>query len=412
MRRALEAHGWRVTAASTANQAVVSVPTFQGSSAIFSAVEADYGWDRAVTAGAASAGSSIAMLIGPIQGALTDRIGSARMVLVGLLVAAAGLIAFSFLRGPGLYYGAWVMVSVGVAIGGFTPSIAAVNLWMSHRRATAMSIVLAGSSAGGLLVPGMAWSITEFGWRPTVVAAGVIFAVAAPLIAWPMWRKPPDMLRRARKGAGRMAAVEYDFTPRQALRTRAFWAISGAHTLANLSVSAVQSQLVLHLQASGLSLTTASLVIPIMGAVAFAFQLTGGYIGDKMDKRYPAAVFLLVHAMSIAILAFTQSFAVALVFSVVWGIGFGGRTPILHAMRGDYFGRKHYATIMSLSALPMALGMTAMPAVAGRVFDVQGTYKWVFIGLACACALSAWVILFATRPATPEESPTAPERAD
>jgi MFS family permease len=337
------------------------------------------------------------------MGALTDRFGPGRMILAGLLLAGAGFIAFSHIGGPGSYYATWLIVSVGISIGGFTPSIAAVNSWMAHRRATAMAVVLAGSSAGGLLVPLLAWAITAHGWRTAVVGAGVSVMISGPLMAWVVWRRPPGM-GQARRGPARAASAadEYDFTPREALRTRAFWAISGAHTLANFSVAVVQSQVVLHLQAVGLTLTKAALVVPVMGAVAFAFQLIGGFMGDRFDKRYPAAVFLVIHAASVAMLAFTASFGMAMAFAVVWGIGFGGRTPILHAMRGDFFGRRHYATIMSLSAVPMALGMTLAPVIAGRVFDVQGTYRWVFVGLAAACAMGAWVVLLAVRPKPPQ----------
>lgn len=403
----LSEKGWRVTAASTLNQTVVSVPTFQGSSAIFAAVEEDFGWQRATTAGAASAGSLTNAILGPFLGAVTDRIGSGRMVLAGMLVAATGFILFSQLQTPWHYYAAWMMVSVGVSVGGFTPSIAAVNMWMSHRRATAMSIVLAGSSAGAVLVPLMAWSMAGLGWRTTVIGIGIGFALIAPAIAWALWGRPPDMQAVSGKSASARSGSQYDFTPHEALRTRAFWAISWSHTLANLSTGVVSSQVVLHLKAVGISLTSASLVIPVMGGVAFVFQLIGGQIGDRMGKRVPASMFILLQAVAVVVLAFTNGMPMAMAFAVLWGIGFGGRTPLLHAMRGDYFGRKRYATIMSLSAVPMAFGMTIMPWVAGRVFDIQGTYQWVFVGLAGACVAGAGVVLFATPPAPPPRKPAA-----
>ncbi len=392
-----------MTAAATANQTIISTPTHQGSSTIFAAVEKEFDWNRTTTAGAASFGSAVGTVMGPFLGMLTDRIGPGRMVLVGMLLAGVGLIAFSRMNGPVQYYLFWLMVSAGISIGGFTPSIAAVNSWMSHKRATAMSIVLAGSSIGGLAVPLMAWGILAFGWRPTVVVAGIVILVSGPVIARILWRRPPGFGGRAKPGAAHtpVPGEQFDFTPREALRTRAFWAISIAHTLANLSVAVVQSQVVLHLDASGISLTKAAAVIPVMAATAFVFQLVGGYVGDKMDKRYPAAVSLVIHGGSVLLLAFTVTFPMAMVFAVLWGVGFGMRTPVLHAMRGDYFGRRHYATIMSLSAVPMALGMTLAPVIAGRVFDLQGTYKWVFVSLSAACVVAAWVILYAKRPAIP-----------
>ena len=71
---------------------------------------------------------------------------------------------------------------------------------------------------------------------------------------------------------------------------------------------------------------------------------------------------------------------------------------MLHAMRGEYFGSRHFGTILGMSSFPMSIGMMITPFIVGRIHDIQHTYQWSLLVLAGACALAAFTILFATRP--------------
>ena len=146
-------YGWRIAAAGAVNMFVSSGPTFQASSTIFAAVEEEFGWSRGLTTGVASFGRFGGAMLGPLEGILTDRFGAARMVLVGFLIGGGGLILFSQITGPVTYYLAYLLLATGFSIGGFTPSMAAVNAWMPTRRAIAGAIVVGGSSAAGFAVP-------------------------------------------------------------------------------------------------------------------------------------------------------------------------------------------------------------------------------------------------------------------
>jgi MFS family permease len=101
------------------------------------------------------------------------------------------------------------------------------------------------------------------------------------------------------------------------------------------------------------------------------------------------------------LLAMAVGYMGALAFAVIWGLGFGGRTPMLHAMRGDYFGRKHFGVILGMSAFPMAMGMMATPVIVGRVYDNTGSYDSSLFTLAGFCIIAAATILLATKPETP-----------
>ena len=402
--------GWWVSIAGAFNMFVSSGPTFQASSVFFKAIEDEFGWSRALISGVASFGRFGGAMLGPIEGFMTDRFGSGKMVLIGFTLGGAGMIFFSQIQGPLQYYFSFFLLSLGFSMGGFVPSMTSVNSWMINNRATAMSIVIGGSSIAGLMVPPIVWGVAEFGWRPTVMVIGIIAIIVGPFVAYIIGKRPTDehIAEQTRPSSETRSNTRqtrlYDFTPKEALRTRAFWSISMTHTLVNLSTGAISAHLFLHLtDENGVNLddATASGVMPILVITAFVFQLAGGIMGDRFSKRILVLFMLLLQGASLVILALAESFVVAAVFAVVWGIGFGARTPLLHAMRGEYFGRRHFGTILGLSSFPMSVGMMLAPFIMGLAHDVQGTYTWSLYFLAGACVLASFTIFFATRPMSP-----------
>ncbi len=394
-----------------------SGPTFQGSGAILLAIESEFGWSRAVIGGVASFGRFGGTLFGPFEGYLTDRLGSARMMLYGLTLGGIGFILLSQIHGVLTYYFAFLILSLGFSMGGFVPAITAVNRWLPKRRATGIALVVGGSSLGGLVVPALAWGISEHGWRTTTLWIGIVSIAVAPLFYLALtWRRPsqtPDTQADTQAPAGAdptpgqepaqqpPRSSPFDFTARQALHTRAFWIITSTHSLINFSTAAVSAHLLLHFNDVGIKPITAATIIPIMAAVAFTFQMAGGLIGDRFEKRYPISAFAAIQGTGVLILAFTTSYSMAVLFAVVWGIGFGGRTPILHALRGDYFGTKAFATILGMSSVMMGASMALAPFMVGLAFDIQDTYRWAFISLAVLAYGASGLILFVSRPVHP-----------
>jgi MFS family permease len=124
-------------------------------------------------------------------------------------------------------------------------------------------------------------------------------------------------------------------------------------------------------------------------------------VGDRVDKRRLIVVFLAIQAGAVVVLAFTHTYWMAVGFGVLWGLGYGGRVPLLHALRGDYFGRKSFATVLGINNLVTSTGSVAAPVLVGLVFDLTGTYTWAFLPLAIACLFGCVAILLATPPKTP-----------
>jgi MFS family permease len=209
----------------------------------------------------------------------------------------------------------------------------------------------------------------------------------------------------------RPAAVEgRDFTVGEAMRTPAFWFISLGHGSALLIVSAVTVHAASYLkQDLGYSLSAASLVITLMTLTQVLGMVIGGWIGDKVDKRYIAFACMGMHALALMLVAYAQAVPMVIAFAVLHGAAWGIRGPLMQAMRAEYFGRSQYGMILGMSSLIFTLGNIAGPLVAGILADSTGGYREGFTVLTILSGAGSLFFLLAKRPERPPvDAPVSP----
>lgn len=388
-------------------------PIFQGLGVFFVTLERQYGWSRTVLSGAFSLARAEDTFIGPLSGYLTDRLGARRIVLIGFIVLGFGYILLSTVRTVPMFYLAFISLTIGSGLAGFVPVMSALNQWFNRRRASAMGISQSGLHWGGvLLAPALAWGVTIADWRLVALALAVAMFVAAGPISMgirnrpedygerPDGDKPDDVTKKAQENlnAERRGATQ-DFTLRQALRTRAFWLVSFAHACP----AAVFVTLTIHaipmIVDKGFSLGQAAAVVATFSLAAGVCQFLGGFLGDHVPRRLAIMVLIAIQSAGIVIAVFAQSPLAMFVFAFVFGIGAGGRVPSLVALRGDYFGRTSFATILGFSSIAISLTTMGGPVLVGYVVDQSGSYTSSLWGMAVVSSLGALCIGFARPPA-------------
>ena len=282
-----------------------------------------------------------------------------------------------------------------------------------------MGLAMMGMGVGGLvLVPLIAWLINpdadRLGWRGTAeILAAVVFVSA--LVLPKLIRNKPEDLGEHPDGdhperpnrPGRQAASatgpeqEAGLTIRQALRTQAFWCISLGHGLGSMVVLAIMAHLGLLLRDAGYGVQTTGWVITVQTAVSIVFQLFGGWIGDRMPTNVALFVFTAIQGLGVVFLTVGDGVVYFYVFAVLFGIGFGGRTPLTTAIRGDYFGRASFGKILGASMVPMNILLLIAGPLAGFMRDELGDYDMAFLLLAGLNTLGAVFFLIARRPKLP-----------
>ncbi|MDR9390794.1 MAG: MFS transporter [Trueperaceae bacterium] len=367
--------------------------------------EADLGWTRTATAAGFAAMTVVSGGLGVLLGRLLEAVGVRRIVAAGLAALVAGLLALSVATTLVHFYAAMALVGLGLAMSGFLPVTAAVVPWFTTRRSTAMAVMSLGLSAGGFLVPLVATSVEELGWRVTLrLSAAAVVALAGPIIV--TMRRPPDAYGQRPQGLRadpEAAPAPRSFTLAEAVRTPAFWLLAGGHAAALLIVNALNVHLVPHLVAGGgYALTEAAAVVTLVTIALGVGQLLGGPLGDRFDKRGLATLAMLGHAVAIALLAVRIGPVVVPVAAVLHGVAWGVRGPLMTTLRADYFGPAHFASIMGASMTLFLAGQLIGPVFAGALADLVGGYRTPFAILAAVGVAAAYAFRRAHPPTPPD----------
>ncbi|HIB11988.1 MAG TPA: MFS transporter [Dehalococcoidia bacterium] len=393
-----------------------TVPIFQGMTAWFVVLEREFGWSRAQLSLAFSLTRAEGTIMGPLAGYLVDKVGPRRMVLSGLPVMGIGFILFSQVNNLWQFYGAFVLASMGAGFGTWLPMMTVLNHWFQKRRSMAMSLAMEGFALGGvLLMPALAWAIDpdepdRLGWRLTAAGIGVVLII----LAWPVSRlirnrpeeyglrpdgRPENQPERGeRVGSGQGEGGIVDFTWQEALRTRPFWLITIGHSATSIVIVTLTVHLGPMLTDLGYSLQMVAWVVSTYTGVGAVFTLVGGYIGDRVPMHLALFGFSVIQSVAVVILLSADTLPMILLFAVVLGIGFGGRTPMTTAIRGVYFGRRAFASITGISMIPMNIMLLVFPLFAGIMFDAVGSYQIPFSVLAIVSFFGAAMFLLLGKP--------------
>ena len=405
--------GWYIVAGGFLLSALLGGLMFHAFGQYVVVFEEEFGWSRTALSIAFSIQMVESGLLGPIQGWALDRFGPRRIMLIGITIFGLGFLLLSQINTLIEFYIAFIVIALGLSAGaGMGVAVAVVN-WFNRKRALAMAVATSGFAVGGLLQPGIAWSLEHIGWRETAMLSGLIVIVIGLPLAGLMRHRPGQYGYRAdgappRPGiAGSGAMSDYDpdeinFTWQEALRTRAFWLISIGHAASLLVVGAVMVHFVSHVTDSlGYSLSEAANLLLIITVTTVIGMLVGGYLGDRLPMRRILAVAMIGHMTSLLVLTLWTSVWGAVAFTVIHGLSFGSRGPLTQAIRAEYFGRAAFGTVMGFSSLIIVLGMVFGPIVAGLSYDLTGSYRTGFIGLALVAGFGSFAFLASTRPPPP-----------
>ncbi|MDA0265040.1 MAG: MFS transporter [Chloroflexi bacterium] len=408
-------YGWWMVAISGFIMVITAVPVFQATAVWAVALESQFGWSRTQLGLALSFTRIEGSLTGPIAGYLVDRMGTRFMVFTGLMILTAGFFLFSRVENLWMFYLAYFIMSVGQGQAGWLTVMTLLNHWFVRRRGLAMGLAMMGMGAGALvLVPLIAWLIDpdadRLGWRHTAEILAVIALASAMILPKLVRNKPEDIgsypdgerpVAAAAAAAGEVAGQpkeELELTIGQALRTQAFWCISFGHGFGSMAVLAIMSHLGLLLQDVGYGVQTTAWVITVQTSVAIVFQFLGGWIGDRIPKNVALFIFTGIQGIGVVFLTLGSNLVYFYLFAVMFGIGFGGRTPLTTAIRGDYFGRASFGKILGISTVPMNILLLIAAPLAGFMRDELGDYKMAFLLMAGLNSLGAVLFLIARRP--------------
>ena len=396
-------YGWWIVGACFFIALYVGGVIFYGFTAIFEPIVHEFGWSYTQVSFAASLRGLEMGLLAPFIGMFVDRWGPKRLVFIGAIVSALGLILLSRTTSLAMFYGAFILIAIGVSSCTMTVLMTTVANWFHGKIGIASGIAVSGFGFGGLLVPVIVRLIEIYQWRvtTTILALGML-CIILPLSL--LLRHKPEQYGYLPDGKvkdamisdhhpGLSQAVEVHIGVKQVLKSSIFWHIALAFTYHLMAVSAIVTHVMPYLSSIGVARSRSSLVATAIPLMSVAGRLGLGWLGDKLDKRKVMAGAFTMMGFGALCFGYTSTAGTWLLvpFLILFGIGYGGSNALRPSLVREYFGRTNFGTVFGSLMGVNILGGIIGPLLAGWVFDNWGNYDgvwFVFAGLAVAALIS------------------------
>lgn len=363
----------------------------------------EFGWGMDKIMSAMPVFTFGALIMSPLIGAVGDRLGVRRTVLISLALFGLTFICFMFNTGSlNLYLLLWAILAITGA--GTLPITwtRAVNNWFHENRGLALGLsLLATGIFGSLAKLYAAWLIGQYGWRMAYLGVGLLPIVIALPIAWLFFHDTDDpnvahkvaQLRAdaPQHHAGNRSGLSF----REALRDKRFWLLALAFIPISFAVGGPIPNLERLLGTKGFDAATAVVIASFIGYSVLAGRLLGGYLLDRLWA--PGVAFVLLAIPAISCYLFRQadlSYGMAVLAVVILGIAAGVEYDLMAYLVSRYFGMRSYAAIYGSLYGFFALGAGFGPFFFGRSFAQTGSYHQILGYAAIAFMAGAVPLLF------------------
>ena len=350
-------------------------------------LRSEFGWSKTLFSVAFVATRAGSALIAPAQGSGLRRWGTKRVMRFGSIFVLGGFVGLSFVETRTQFFIALSVAAFGMALAGFLTITSALVPWFERKRARALSMQSMGFAVGGFAGPLLVFSFDWFGWRASLVGAGAVLTAAIFVASIFLGRtreqtgEPLDGIPAevAAKTPRTEGVSDNHFTAAQAMKTRSFWMVSMGHGSALIVVSAVIAHVALYLvEDRGFDAREAALIAGAIPVFQLIGTILGGYLGDRINKRLIIVVAMCAHGVGLLVLTWTGGSIAIGAFVVLHGLAWGSRGPQMQAIRADYFGTTHFASIMGWSSIIITVGTVSGPLLAGILADSTGDYRLGF----------------------------------
>jgi MFS family permease len=350
---------------------------------------------KPLAVGAFSLALLLSGVLAPRVGAWIDAHGGRRPMVLGSLLAVAGLFLLSQASSAGMLYAVWALLGVAMAMTLYEPAFAVVTraFALNYRRAITV-LTLFGGLASTVFWPLTQALIDELGWRTAVqVLALINLAVCVPLHAFlPAGERP-----------ARAASTTPSRNVAEVLRDPRFYLLAGAFTANVLVFSAMAVHMIAMLESKGMSATQAAALGALIGPMQVAGRIAEVGLARRFTVQQVGLAATALLPVSLLLFATTDlDTALFVLFAVLYGTGNGVMTIVRGAIPAELYGRDHYGAVNGALAAPVLVAKAAGPLVAALMYAAAGHYNGVLILLIAAGTLAVVLLWVATRPGQPQ----------
>ncbi len=324
----------------------------------------------------------------PIAGALADKYGSARVIMVGSIVYALGLYGMTLSETPAAFnLFAGLLSGLGIAFSAFTLALAAmVRVVGIQKRSLVLGLGTAAGSLGQVVFSPISQGfIQTVGWSSTLtgLALAALFLIPFAFVL--------PMVKSDNAGTDNTSAEQ---TLREAVREafahKGFVLLTTGFFVCGFHVAFITVHFPAYVRDLGLDPKIGAYSLALIGLFNIVGSFGSGIVGQRFSMKLSLSTIYFARAIVItALLLAPKTPAVILTFASVMGILWLSTVPLTTGIIAQVFGVKYMATLFGIVFLSHQIGSFIGVWLGGVLYDRTGSYNgmwWagVFFGVLAA----------------------------
>ncbi|WP_285961184.1 MFS transporter [Pseudomonas tohonis] len=335
-------------------------------------MSAEFGWGREVFAFAIALQNLIWGLAQPVTGAIADRFGAMKTVIIGGVLYAVGLVLMGYSHSPlGLSLSAGLLIGIGLSGTSFSVILGVVGRAVpAQKRSMAMGIAAAAGSFGQFaMLPGTLGLIGWLGWSSALLALGLLVALIVPLAG--MLKDNP------------LPVAAHEQTLGEALREASghsgFWLLALGFFVCGFQVVFIGVHLPAYLVDQHLPAQVGTTVLALVGLFNVFGTYIAGWLGGRLSKpRVLTALYLLRAVVIVAFVYSPLTLWSAYAFGVAMGLLWLSTVPLTNGTVATLFGVRNLSMLGGIVFLFHQLGAFLGGWLGGYLYDHTGSYDMVW----------------------------------
>ncbi|MBD2747214.1 MFS transporter [Microvirga sp. BT688] len=351
----------------------------------------EYGWGRD-TFGFAIAIQNLLWGVGqPFAGAVADRFGAFRVLCVGALLYALGLVVMAYATTPGvLHIGAGVLIGFGLSGCSFNLVLGAFGKILPEKwRPMAFGAGTAAGSFGQFLFPPIGnVLIDSFGWQQALLVFAASVLIVMPLALALATRPTGDTAQSGPAAAPNQSIAQ---ALSEAFKHRSYVLLVLGFFTCGFQLAFITVHLPAYLKDAGLSAAVGGWTLAVIGLANAVGSLGSGWLSTRMSKRWLLAWIYLGRSVAIAAFILVPATPVT---SILFGISIGllwlSTVPPTSSLVMLMFGTRYMAMLYGFAFFSHQVGGFLGVWLGGLLYEINGNYSmvwWLSVLLGLASAL-------------------------
>ncbi|MBF0276892.1 MAG: MFS transporter [SAR324 cluster bacterium] len=352
-------------------------------------ISADLGWGREIFAMTIALQNLFWGAFQPLMGAVSDRYGSGRTLVLGGAAYTVGLLLMSQASSPvTLYLSGGLMIGLGLSGSGLAVVLGAVGRAASEeQRSLAMGIGTAAGSLGQFwIAPLGQFFISSYGWSTALILLSIFSLMIVPAaVALTGNNTTIKNPLRGQENQGFREALAEAFGHKGFLYLTAGFFVCGFH------VVFIGTHLPAFLEDQGLDPKYGAWSLAFIGFFNVIGSFASGYLGGKFSKKYCLSLLYLSRALLfVAFILMPTTPASVLIFSAIIGLLWLSTVPLTTGIVSQVFGPKYFSTLFGIVFFSHQIGSFLGAWLGGYLYDTTGSYDavwWISVALGLASAV-------------------------